>query len=91
MFLEGESPNLNVRSMKKSFKNIKELLKNLSVSFSAICLSKHGVNHKSNHRTRIIFYQAITFFLNIGNVAEEEVCVFLWKNRFVAKLDKIFK
>ena len=40
MFLEGESPNLNVRSMKKSFKNIKELLKNLSVSFSAICLSE---------------------------------------------------
>ena len=25
-------------------------------------LLKHGVNHKWNHRTRIIFYQAINFF-----------------------------
>ena len=35
---------------------------------------KHGVNHKRNYRTRIIFYQAIIVFINIGNIAEEEVC-----------------
>ena len=51
---------------------------------------KHGVNHKMNHRTRITFYQAIIFFISIGNIAEEEEeHVFLLKNCFVAKLDKI--
>ena len=30
--------HLNLRSMKKSFENFKEFLKNLSVNFSAICL-----------------------------------------------------
>ena len=32
--------HLNIRSMKKNFENFKEFLKNLSVSFSAICLSE---------------------------------------------------
>ena len=50
---------------------------------------KHGVNHKKNHRTQIVFYQAIIVFINIDNNAEEEMCVPLRKNRFVAKLDKI--
>ena len=42
--LTGFDPNtfsvlhLNIRSMKKNFENFKEFLKNLSVSFSAICL-----------------------------------------------------
>ena len=81
--------HLNIRSMKKNFENFKEFLKNLSVSFSAICFSETGVNHKMNHRTGIIFYQAIIFFNNMGNIAEEEECVFLLKNRFVAKLNKI--
>ena len=52
LLTEGESslasfdPNafsvlhLNIRSMKKNFENFKEFLKNLSVSFSAICLSE---------------------------------------------------
>ena len=44
--LKGFDPNafsghyLNVRSMKKNFENFKKFLKNLSVSFSAICLSE---------------------------------------------------
>ena len=32
--------HLNIRSMKKNFENFKDFLKNLSVSFSAICLSE---------------------------------------------------
>ena len=32
--------HLNIRSMKKNFENFKEFLKNLSVSFSDICLSE---------------------------------------------------
>ena len=42
--------HLNIRSMKKNFENFKDFL-------------THGVNHKRNHRTRIIFYQAIIFLL----------------------------
>ena len=75
--------HLNIRSMKKNFENFK-----VSVLVLFLFL-KHGVNHKINHKTRIIFYQAIIFFISIGNIAEEEECVFLLKNRFVAKLDKI--
>ena len=32
--------HLSIRSMTKNFKHFKEVLKNLSVSFSAICLSE---------------------------------------------------
>ena len=32
--------HLNIRSMKKNFENFKEFLKNVSVSFSTICLSE---------------------------------------------------
>ena len=32
--------HLNIRSMKKNFENFKEFLENLSVTFSAICLSE---------------------------------------------------
>ena len=52
---------------------IKEFLKNLSVNLMLFVFLKHGVNH----RTRIIFNQAIIAFINIGNIAEEEVCVSL--------------
>ena len=44
--LKGFDPNafsvlhLNIRSMKKHFESFKEFFKNVSVSFSAICLSK---------------------------------------------------
>ena len=43
--LNGFVPNafsvlhLNIRSMKKNLENFREILKNVSVSFSAICLS----------------------------------------------------
>ena len=81
--------HLNIRSTKKNFKNFKEFLKNLSVSFSAICLLKHGVNHKMNHRTRITFYQAIIFLYQYRQYRRGGgVCLF-FKNRFAAKLDKI--
>ena len=49
------------------------------------------VNHKSNHRAKIIFYQAIFIFINTGNITQGEVCVSLGENRFVVKLGKIFQ
>ena len=46
--------HLNIRSMKKTFENYNEFLKNLSVSFSAICLSEkwcesQGESQNSNY------------------------------------------
>ena len=79
---------VNIRNIKKNFGSLKESLKNLSVNFSAICLSGTWCEWHKESRTRIIFYQAIIVFINIGNITEDEVCVSLWKNRFVAKLDK---
>ena len=45
--------HLNIRSMKKNFENFK-----VSVLVLFVFL-KHGVNHKMNHRTRIIFHLAM--------------------------------
>ena len=74
--------------MKKNFENFMSSSNQVSILVLFIFL-KHGVNHKKNHRTQIVFYQAIIVFININNNAEEEMCVPLRKNRFVAKLDKI--
>ena len=95
--------HLNIRSMKKNLANFKEFLKNLSVSFSAICLSETWCESQvQSQNSSYILSSYNCFHLNkqyrrgrgvclfkIGNIAEEEVCVSLWKNRFVAKLDKI--
>ena len=74
--------------MKKNFENFMSSSNQVSILVLFIFL-KHGVNQKKNHRTQIVFYQAIIVFINIDNNAEEEMCVPLRKNRFVAKLDKI--
>ena len=74
--------------MKKNFENFMSSSNQVSILVLFIFL-KHGVNHKKNHRTQIVFYQAIIVFININNNVEEEMCVPLRKNRFVAKLDKI--
>ena len=62
--LIGFDPNafsvlhLNIRSMKKNFENFKEFLKNLSVSFSASCLSETWCKsqEKSQNSNYTIYY-----------------------------------
>ena len=81
--------HLNIRSMKKKFENFKEFLKNLSASFSAICLSETWCESQDESQNSNYILSGYHFFISIGNITEEEECVFLLKNRFVAKLDKI--
>ena len=81
--------HLNVRSMKKNFENFKEFLKNVSVSFSAICLSETWCESQDGSQNSNYILSGYNFFISIGNIADKEECVFLLKNRFVAKLDKI--
>ena len=46
---------------------------------------KHGVIHKRNHRTQIIFYQAITFFYQYRQYRRGgDVCIFM-KESFSCK------
>ena len=81
--------HLNIRSMKKNFENFKEFLKNLNVSFSVICLSKTWCESQDELQNSNDILSGYNFFMSIGNTAEEEECVFLLKNRFLAKLGKI--
>ena len=80
--------HLNIRSMKKNFENFKEFLKNVSVSFSAICLFETLCESQDESQNSNYILSGYNFFISIANIAEEEECVFLLKNRFVAKLDK---
>ena len=75
--------------MKKNFESLKEFLKNLSVSFSAICLSKTWYESQEESHNSNSILSGYNFFVSTDNIAEEELCVLLWKNRFVAKLDQI--
>ena len=75
--------------MKKNVENFKEFLKNFSVSFSAICLSETWCESQDESQNSNYILSGCNFFISIGNIAKEEECVFLLKNRFVAKLDKI--
>ena len=92
---QGFDPNassalhLNIRSMQKNFESLKEFLKNLNVSFSAICLSKTWCESQEESHNSNCILSGYNFFVSTGNIAEEEVRVLLWKNRFVAKLDQI--
>ena len=80
--------HLNIRSLKKNFKNFKEFLTNLSASFSAIFLSETWCKSQDESQNSNYLTSGYNFFISISNIAEEEECVFLLKNRFVAKLDK---
>ena len=80
--------HLNIRSMKKNFENFKEFLTNLSASFSAIFLSETWCKSQDESQNSNYLTSGYNFFISISNIAEEEECVFLLKNRFLAKLDK---
>ena len=74
--LNGFDPNalsflyLNIVSMKKNFKNFKELLKNLSVSFNAICLSEIWCEAQDESKNPNYILSGYNFFISIGNIAE---------------------
>ena len=81
--------HLNIRSMKKNFENFKEFLKNLSVSFSDICLSETRGNHKRESQSSNYILSGCNFFSQHRQYHRGGgVCLFV-KNRFIAKLDKI--
>ena len=60
--------HLNIRSMKKNFKNFKEFLKNLSVSFSAICLSETWCESQEES-------QNLNYFLSVYAISKKRRCV----------------
>ena len=62
--------HLNIRSMKKNFENFKEFFKNLSVGFSAICLSETWC--ESQDESQNSNYILSGNIISIGNIAEEE-------------------
>ena len=63
--------------MKKNFEYFKEFFKNLSVSFGAICFSETWCESQDELRRSNYILSGYRFFISIGNIAEEEVCVFL--------------
>ena len=79
--------HLNIRIMKKSVQNFKEFLINLSVSFSAICLSKTWSESLQESQNLSYILSVYKFFISIGYIAEEEVSFIFWEHRFDAKLD----
>ena len=60
--------HLNIRSMKKNFKNFKEFLKNLSVSFGAICLSETWCESQEES-------QNLNYFLSVYAISKRKKCV----------------
>ena len=61
--------HLNIRGMKKNFENFKELLKNLSVSFSAICLSETWCESQEKSQNSNCILSGYNFFISVGNIA----------------------
>ena len=54
--------HLNIRSMKKNFENFKEFLENLSVSFSAICLSETWCESQDESQNSNYILSGYNFF-----------------------------
>ena len=69
--------HLNIRSMKENLENFKEFLKNLSVSFSAICLFETWCESQDESQNSNYILSGYNFFISIGNIAEEEECFFI--------------
>ena len=63
--------------MKKNFENFKEFLKNVSAIFSAICLSETWCESQDESQNSDYILSGYNFFISIGNIAEEEECLFL--------------
>ena len=69
--------HLNISSMNKNFKNFKEFLKNLSVNFSAIYLLETWCESQEESQNSNYILSGYILFISRGNIAKEEVCVFL--------------
>ena len=63
--------------MVKGFEYFKEYFKNLSASFGVICLSEIWCESQDELKHSNHILSRYRFFISTGNIAEEEVCVFL--------------
>ena len=93
--LKGFDPNafsvlhLNIRSMKKNFKTFKEPLENLSVTFSAICLSETWCESQEEPQYSNYILSGYNFFYQYRQYCRGGgVCLFV-KESFFCKIDKI--
>ena len=76
--------------MKKNFENFPEFLKNLSVSFSAICLSETWCESQDESQNSDYILSGYNFFYQHRQYRRGGGGVGLFvKESFVAKLDKI--
>ena len=57
--------HFNIRSMKKNFENVQEYLKNLSASFSAICLSETWCEPQDESQNSNCIWSGYNFFLSV--------------------------
>ena len=64
--------HLNIRSMKKNFK---EFLKNLSVSFSAVCLSETWCESQEESQTSNCILSVYNYFLSVQAISQRRRCV----------------
>ena len=77
--------HLNIRSMKKNFENFKEFLKNLSVSFSAICLSETWYESQEESQNSNYILSGYNFFYQYRQYSRGGgVCLFV-KESFCCK------
>ena len=81
--------HLSIRSMTKNFENFKEFLKNLSFSFSAICLSETWCESQDESQNSNYILSGYNFFYQYMQYRRGRgVCLFV-KESFCCKLDKI--
>ena len=77
--------HLSTRSMKKNFENFKELLKDLSVSFSAICLSETWCESQNESQNSNYILSGYNFFYQYRQYRRGgRVCLFV-KESFCCK------
>ena len=77
--------HLNIGSMKKNFKNFKEFLKNVSVSFSAICLSETWCESQDESQNSNYILSGYNFFYQYRQYRRGGgVCLFV-KESFYCK------
>ena len=60
------SPSFKHWNHEENFEAFKKYMENYTVNFRVF---HFGVNHYRNLQTRIIVYQVMVIFLNIGNIA----------------------
>ena len=77
--------HLNIRSMKKNFENFKEFLKNLSVRFSAICLSETWCESQDESQNSNYILSGYNFFYHYRQYRREGGMCLFGKESFCCK------